>query len=75
MITTLTPHGNDAALIIDEELLEALSIDMDTPLEIVIDGRSLIVSPVRDRTHREPIADALGNVNARHGETLKRLAE
>ena len=75
MIKTLTPHGNSAALIIDKALLEILHIDLGTPLEIVTDGESLIVSPVRDGARRERVARALSTVNARHGRTLRKLAD
>jgi antitoxin component of MazEF toxin-antitoxin module len=75
MIKTLTTHGNSAALIIDKPLLEILKIDMDTPLEIVTDGENLIISPVRDVNQHERVTRALSKVNARHGRTLKRLAE
>ena len=75
MIKKLTAHGNSAALIIDKALLEILNIDMDTPLEIVTDGESLIISPVRDTTHNQRVAKALEKVNARHGKTLERLAQ
>ena len=75
MIKTLTPHGNSAALIIDKPLLEILKIGMETPLEIVTDGESLIVSPVRDISRHEQLTDALDRINASHGRTLKRLAE
>ena len=75
MIKTLTSHGNSAALIIDKALLEILRIDMDTPLEIVTDGENLIISPVRDDAQHQRVTQALEKVNARHGKTLKRLAE
>lgn len=75
MIKTLTAHGNSAALIIDKAILEILNIDMSTPLEIVTDGESLIISPVRDDTHHDRVTSALERVNARHGGTLRRLAE
>lgn len=75
MIKTLTPHGNSAALIIDKALLEILRIDMNTPLEIVTDGRNLIISPVREGAGEDHVAEALSKVNARHKATLKKLAE
>ena len=75
MIKTLTPHGNSAALIIDKALLEVLHIDMGTPLEIVTDGKNLIISPVHDLAQQERVTRAVQRVNARHGETLKKLAE
>lgn len=74
MIKTLTTHGNSAALIIDKPVLELLKIDMDTPLEIVTDGRSLIISPVRDTQQEVKIRKALAKINTRHGTTLKKLA-
>lgn len=74
MIKTLTSHGNSAALIIDKALLEVLRIEMDTPLEITTDGRNLVISPVRDGAD-DHVAGALDRVNARHGGTLRRLAE
>ena len=75
MIKTLTAHGNSAALIIDKALLDILNIDMGTPLEIVTDGRNIIISPVREATRDDRITEALNLVNARHGKTLKKLAE
>jgi hypothetical protein len=47
---------------------------METPLEIVTDGRSLIVSPVRWDPLDDRLGDVLSRVNARHGRSLKRLA-
>ena len=75
MIKTLTPHGNSAALIIDKAVMELLRIDVSTPLEIVTDGESLIISPVRDDTRDERVARAINKINARHGKTLKKLAQ
>ena len=39
------------------------------------EDENLIISPVRDTAHHERITEALDWVNARHGATLKRLAE
>ncbi len=75
MIKKLIQHGNSAALIIDKPLLEILNIDMDTPLEIIADGDTLIVSPIRDNLDRERFEEALRKVNEQHGETLRKLAE
>ncbi len=74
MIKTLTSHGNSAALIIDKPVLELLKIDMDTPLEIVTDGRNLIISPLRNTKREGKVEKALAKINSRHGVTLKKLA-
>ena len=71
----LTRHGNSLALVIDRPILELLSIDADTPLEISTDGRVLIVAPVRDAKRRRRFERALEKVNRRYARALKRLAE
>ena len=75
MVKHLTQHGNSAALIIDKAILEILRITMDTPLELVTDGKNLIVSPVKDAKRERRFRSALEVVNRRHGKTLKALAE
>ncbi|HHV77479.1 MAG TPA: AbrB/MazE/SpoVT family DNA-binding domain-containing protein [Syntrophothermus lipocalidus] len=75
MIKTLTTHGNSAALIIDKPVLELLEITMKTPLKITTDGKSLIISPLRDAERDQRFQQALERVNARHGDTLRRLGE
>jgi antitoxin component of MazEF toxin-antitoxin module len=75
MVKKLTSHGNSAALIIDKPILELLKINMDTPLEISTDGKNLVISPVREDDREEKMRTALHKVNARHGKTLKKLAE
>ena len=75
MIKRLTKHGNSLALVIDKPVLDLLGIDAGTPLSIVTDGRSLIVSPVRDPKRRKAFEAALKEVNRKFGKMLKRLAE
>ncbi|MDI3280284.1 MAG: AbrB/MazE/SpoVT family DNA-binding domain-containing protein [Bacillota bacterium] len=75
MIKTLTAHGNSAALIIDKPILELLGITMETPLQITTDGKSLVISPLREAEREEKFRKILQSVNARHEATLKKLAE
>ena len=75
MIKTLTTHGNSAALIIDKPILELLNIDLNTPLEIKTDGRSLIITPIYENVEKKNFKEALEKVNKKHGTTLKKLAE
>ena len=74
MVKHLTQHGNSAALIIDKAVLELLRITTKTPLELVTDGRNLIISPVRDAKRGKRFRSALEAVNKQHGKTLKGLA-
>jgi len=75
MIKKLTKHGNSLAVVIDRAVLDLLKIDADTPLEISTDGQVLVISPVRDNTHRDKFQKALESVNKKYGRALKRLAE
>jgi antitoxin component of MazEF toxin-antitoxin module len=74
MIKKLVSHGNSAALIIDKPILELLKVDMDTPLELATDGKSLIISPVEAPKREKSFRSALEKVNRLHGTTLKKLA-
>ena len=75
MIKHLTQHGNSAALIIDKAVMELLNITLETPLELATDGKSLVISPVKDEKRALRFRKALEAVNRRHGKTLKALAE
>ena len=75
MTKHLTQHGNSAALIIDKPVLELLGITMKTPLELVTDGRNLIISPVQQTNRTRRFRAALEAVNRRHGKTLRALAK
>lgn len=75
MIKTLTAHGNSAALIIDKAIMELLNITISTPLKLVTDGKSLIISPVEDSAREAIFHSALQKVNDRHSKTLRKLGE
>jgi len=74
MIKKLVSHGNSAALIIDKPILELLKVDMDTPLEISTDGKSLIISPIESDKRGKQFKSALAKVNKVHSKTLQKLA-
>ena len=75
MIKKLIQHGNSAALIIDKPILELLKIDMDTPIELITDGKNLIISPVDKTDHETKIHKSLEKINKKHHHTLKKLAD
>jgi len=45
MIKTLKPFGDQLGLILERSVLEALGIDRETPLDVTIEGRSLVIRP------------------------------
>jgi antitoxin component of MazEF toxin-antitoxin module len=75
MTKKLIQHGNSAALVIEKPILQLLNIDLDTNLEIVTDGKNLIISPVGSSSEEKNLLASLEKVNLRHSRTLKRLAE
>jgi len=75
MIKQLTKHGNSYALVIERPIMDLLNIEPETPLEIVTDGNTLTIAPVRDRKRRERFEAALLKTNKKYGKMLKRLAE
>ena len=80
MIKTLTKHGDSYALVIDEPILDLLKIRPDTPLEIAIDGKKLLVSPSSEEDEErsgvsEEFEQSLEKVNRRFAKVFKRLAE
>lgn len=75
MIKTLTKHGNSYALVIDKPLLEILRVSPETPFEIITDGQSLVLTPVREQQDEAKFQAALESVHQRFGRAMKRLAE
>ncbi len=75
MIKTLTKVGNSQALVIDKPLLEALGIDPDTPLQEMVSGNSLIVTPAAVGVGRRAISESIRKLRPRYGRMLKKLAE
>lgn len=75
MIKTLTKHGNSYAMVIDKPILELLHITPDTPFEIISDGRSLVLTPVRSSEESKKFDEAVAMVHKRFGKAMKRLAE
>ena len=75
MIKTMIQHGNSSALVIDKPIMELLKIEQNTPLEIITDGKNIIISPIHDSDRLERLSSSLKKVNSKFSNTLKKLAE
>ena len=75
MQKTLCKHGNSYALVIDKPILDILHVTPDTPFEIVTDGKSLMLNPVREPEEDKKFSDALAMVHKKFGLAMKKLAE
>ena len=74
MTKRLIQHGNSAALVIEKPILQLLGIGLDSELEVVTDGKNLIISPVRTKQTESDLLTSLERVNKVHGKTLEKLA-
>lgn len=75
MIKKLTKHGNSYAMVIDKPILELIRATPETPFEIITDGRSLILTPVRDPEEEKDFENAVAMIHKRFGKAMKKLAE
>ncbi len=62
-------------MVIDKPILELLRATPDTKFEIITDGRSLVLTPVRDPAEEKKFEDAVEMVHKRFGNAMKKLAE
>ena len=75
MVKTLQKHGNSQALVIEKPLMEALGIELDSPLQITVSGNSLVVTPVHVGIGRVKVGEIIDKLRPRYGDMLQRLAE
>jgi antitoxin MazE len=76
VIKKLVRHGNSRALVIDKPILELLNITDETEIEIITDGTSLTMRPLRsDADRRRAFEVAAEDAVARYGDVFKKLAE
>ncbi len=74
MIKKMIKHGNSAALIIDKPIMELLELDIDKPVKITTDGKSLIISPISEGGRSDKFERSIDKINKRHQKTLEKLA-
>ena len=75
MIKTLTKHGNSYAMVIDKPIMDLLGATPKTAFEIITDGQSLILTPVRDAKTEKKFEKAVAMIHKRFGNAMKKLAE
>ena len=75
MRKALCRHGDSYAPAIDKPILEMLDVTPETEFDIITDGRSLVLSPVRTPEGERRFDEALSRVHQRFGRAMKRLSE
>ena len=74
MIKTLRRQGNGQALPIDKSMMDAMGIDLDTPLEVTLTANTMVVTPVHVGLSQEDLDASLSKMRSRYGNALKALA-
>lgn len=69
----LSAVGNSFGLVIEKPILELLSIDRDTELEMTTDGERLIIEPIR--TGKKGLRASAEKVMKKHDATFRKLAK
>ena len=75
MIKSLTKHGNSYAMVIDKPILELLNATPNTQFDIATDGKSLVLTPIRDAEVNDKLDQAINRIHTRFGNAMKKLAE
>jgi antitoxin component of MazEF toxin-antitoxin module len=75
MIKTLRKQGNGQALPIDRSTMNAMGIDLGTPLEVTLTGNTLVVTPVHVGVSKEELDASMKKMRKQYGKTLKNLAK
>ena len=75
MIKKLRKQGNGQVLPFDKATMEAMGIDLDTPLQVTVSGNSLVVTPVQVGVPTEELDESLGKMRKHYGDALKNLAK
>jgi antitoxin component of MazEF toxin-antitoxin module len=75
VIKTLTKHGNSYAMVIDKPILDLIQATAETPFEIISDGRSLVLTPVREPAEEKKFEDAVAMIHKRFGSAMKKAGD
>jgi antitoxin component of MazEF toxin-antitoxin module len=75
MKKNLAVIGNSLGIIIDKPILDLLGISKETQLEMITDGRRLIIEPVKQEERTAKIKTTTRRVMKNHDKTLRELAK
>jgi antitoxin component of MazEF toxin-antitoxin module len=75
MKKNLTVVGNSLGIIIEKPILDLLGINRETQIEMITDGRRLIIEPVKEENRTAKIKAATRRVMKNHDKALRELAK
>lgn len=74
MIKSLVKHGNSSAIVIEKPILSLLGASADTAFEMIMDGKSLILTPIQDAVRHNKFRKAVEKTGKRFNKTIEDLA-
>ena len=72
---SLTRIGDSLVFVIPKDIQERWNVLPETPLEVMADGDSLILKPVRNIDREAAIETAMLEADRRYCDTFRRLAQ
>ena len=72
---SLTQIGDSLVFVIPKEIQERWNVLPETPLEVMADGDTLVLKPVRNTNRETDIEVAMQEADRRYGDTFRRLAQ
>jgi len=73
--TQIKKMGNSAVLLLTDEILKLLDICEDDEVDIIVQNRTLIVSPLNETERKQKIDNAVRNIFRHRESAYQRLAE
>ena len=74
MIKSVMKVGDSFAIEIEESVLSQLGATPESSFEVVTDGTSLILTPLRGNDRHERFQKAVEQIGERYGKTFRELA-
>ncbi len=74
-VTQVKKIGNSVVLLLTDEILKLLNIRADDEVDITVQNRILIISPLNETERKQKIDNAVRNTFRRRESAYRRLAE
>jgi len=72
---SLTRIGDSLVFVIPKEIQEQWNVLPETPLEVMADGDTLVLKPLRNTDHETSVEAAMQEADRRYSDTFRRLAQ
>ena len=71
----ITKVGDSAAVLLNQELLDSLGAKIGDEIDVSVEGRKLILTPIRELEREQKIKFATKDIFERRSKAYKQLAE